>query len=81
MTKEKLALEIYFLSSDLHNFYLNIQLHDYRFQKLSEEQQENVLDYFEILERKLLETYGENASFELYFNDEHQAEYVKGVRK
>lgn len=69
-----------YLSYDLHDFYLYIRAHDYRLEKLTDEQQQNVLNSMERIEQKLLETYGENASFQIYFDSEHKVEYVDGEK-
>lgn len=69
-----------FLECDLHDFYIRISIYDYVYEKLSEEQQKNLLDNFDVIEKKLLEKYGENASFEMRFNDEYKVEYEKGKK-
>lgn len=70
-----------FLSYDLHDFYLDIKVYDYRFKKLSETEQENVLNNFKIIERMLREKYSANASFRMYFNDDYQVEYLDGIKQ
>lgn len=70
-----------FLACGLHDFYLRIFIYDYRFQQLTAEEQQHVLDSFAPLQDLLLEQYGNNASFELYFSAEQQVEYVDGIRQ
>ncbi len=69
-----------FLSYESFDFYLYIRAHDYRLEKLSEDQQANVLTSLEALEQKLLQTYGLNASFEIYLDSEHKSEYKDGKK-
>ena len=75
---EDAAAEQY-LSSELHDFYLDIRVHDYRLEKLTEEERRHVLDSLEPLTQRLLERYGENASFSIYLDGEHRAEYRNGI--
>lgn len=69
-----------YLETDLYDFYLYIRIFDYRLEKLTEEEQQNLLATREKLEQKLLEEYGDNASFEIYFADGNKVEYVNGER-
>lgn len=69
-----------YLAYDSHDFYLYIQAYDYRLEKLTDEQQQNVLNSMERIEQKLLDTYGENASFQIYLDSEHKVEYVDGEK-
>ena len=68
-----------YLSSDLYDFYLIIRIHDYRLQQLSEEEQQNVINSLANIEKRLLETYGENASFEI-LHAEYTVKYADGVK-
>lgn len=68
----------YFLETDLYDFYLYIRIDDYKLEKLTEEEQQNLLATRENLEQRLLEEYGDNASFEIYFADKNKSEYVNG---
>lgn len=70
-----------FLSTELYDFYLWIHVYDYRFEKLSEEEQQHVLDSFETIQQALLEAYGEHASFELYLGDGYRVKYIDGIRQ
>ena len=70
-----------YLKSDLHDFYLYIRAHDYRLEKLSEKEQQNVLDSMEAIAEKLCDRYGEDASFEIYLDDAHKAEYQNGIKQ
>ena len=76
-TVDKLTAK-YFLETDLYNFYLYIRIDDYKLEKLTEEEQQNLLATRENLEQRLLEKYGDNASFEIYFADGNKSEYVNG---
>lgn len=67
-----------FLETDLHDFYLYIRIFDYRLEKLAEEEQQKLLATRENLERRLIEEYGDNASFEIYFADGNKSEYKDG---
>ena len=57
-----------YLSYDKHEFYIYIRSYDYKLNKLSDEEKENVLNSLEKIEKDLLERYGENASFEIYID-------------
>lgn len=47
---------------------------------LTEEEQQNLLATREKLEQRLLEEYGDNASFEIYFADGNKSEYEDGKK-
>ncbi len=64
-----------YLECDLYEFYIDVFAYDYRVEKLTQEQQEHLMDSFSAVERALKETYGEAAAFEIYFDQEHQVEY------
>lgn len=67
-----------YLETDLYDFYLYIRIFDYRLKKLTEEEQQKLLATRENLEQRLLEEYGNNASFEIYFADGNKSEYEDG---
>lgn len=67
-----------FLTFDLHDFYIDIFAFDYKLAQLTEQERQQLFDSMKIIERKLLEKYGENASFDIYFNEEYQVEYKNG---
>ncbi len=69
-----------YLTNDLHDFYIYIHIHDYRFKKLTEDEQKHILDSLEDIEKALCEKYGKHASFEIYFDSEHKAEYEDGIK-
>lgn len=69
-----------YLATDLYDFYLHIGVHEYKMDKLSEEEQENVEDSLEDIEERLLEEFGDNASFEIYYNG-FDVEYVDGEKQ
>lgn len=64
-----------YLATDIYDFHLYIRVHDYRLEKLTEEQQQNVLDSFEVIQDKLKETYGEDTAYEMFWGDGCTAEY------
>ena len=69
-----------YLATDLYDFYLSIRIHDYRLEQLTKEEQENVVNSLENIEKRLLEKYGNNASFEISYG-EYDVEYVDGVKQ
>ena len=70
-----------YLSCDLHDFYLYIRAHDYKLNKLTDEEKQNVLNSLENIEQKLLEKYGGNASFKIYLDNENKLEYIDGIKQ
>lgn len=77
-TAQKVSAEK-FLACELHDFYINVFLFDYKYEKLSKEQQEHLIESYDVIREMLLEEYGENASFDLYFDKDHRCEYKDGV--
>lgn len=69
-----------YLSCDLHDFYLEIRAHDYRLEKLNEEEYQQTVEALPDIEADLLEEFGDSASFTIYFDGELWAEYVDGVK-
>ena len=69
-----------YLATDLYDFYLLIRIHDYRLEQLTKLEQENVLNSLEEIEKRLLEKYGNNASFQILYN-EFNVKYTDGVKK
>lgn len=69
-----------FLVYDFHDFYLYIRAYDYRLEKLTTEQQTDIMESMDELTEKILQEYGEDASFEIYLDDEHKVEYTNGER-
>jgi hypothetical protein len=69
-----------FLANDLQEFYILIRVHDYNLNNLTEQERQNVSDALDRVEKRLLETYGEHASFEIFF-DGKRAEYVNGEKQ
>jgi hypothetical protein len=70
-----------FLTSSLCDFYLDIRAYDYRLERLTTEEQQNVLNSFEAIRDTLLDLYGEYASFRIYLDGDHRAEYFRGVEQ
>lgn len=70
-----------FLSTELYDFYFWIHVYEYRFEQLSEEEQQHVTDSFEAIQQELLEQYGEDATFELYLGDGYRVEYMDGIKQ
>ena len=50
-------------------------------EKLTETERQHIYDSIGILEQKLLDQYGENASFQIYFSKEYRVEYVDGIKQ
>ncbi len=67
-----------FLACEAHDFYISVRVHDYRLKKLTDEQREHVLNSMDGIVGKLCELYGEDASFWIYLDEEHKAEYAHG---
>lgn len=64
-----------FLAYDEYNFHIDILVFDYKFEKLTEEQQQNILNNFDVIKQMLIDTYGEHAAFDMHFDAEHSIEY------
>ena len=70
-----------FLSTDLYDFDIDIMLYEYYFNKLSGDEQDEFMDSgMDRISSDLLDKYGDDATFEIYFDPEHQVEYEDGVR-
>ena len=69
-----------YLATDLYDFYLYIGVHEYKMENLSEEERENVEDSLDDIEERLLDEFGDNASFEIHYND-FDVEYVDGEKQ
>lgn len=67
-----------FLKTELYDFYLDISLYDYKLNKMTETKRNHVLNSLPNLTNKLLETYGNSASFKIYFDKTNQIEYENG---
>ena len=78
-TMEGVTAENY-LATDLYDFYLIIRIHDYRLEQLSDKEQENVVNSLENIEKRLLEKYGEDASFQILYG-EYNVKYEAGVNE
>ncbi len=63
-----------YLASDLYEFYLLFRIHDYRLEQLSEQEQQNVVNSLTDIEKRMLEKYGDQASFEILYGD-YNVEY------
>lgn len=70
-----------FLSYEEHNFYIDILAFDYKLEKLAEEERQHIFDSLGSIEKKLADKYGIDASFNIYFDKDHQAEYVDGKKQ
>ena len=68
-----------FLATGLHDFYLLFRIHDYRLSQLSEEEQKNVVESLPEIEKRMIQAYGDYASFEILYDDFH-VEYEDGVK-
>lgn len=67
-----------FIYNDLQDFKIYIRGHDYKVDKLTNEERQNVLEALPRIENRLLEKYGEHASFEIIFDGEILAVYKNG---
>ncbi len=70
----------HYLACDDHEFFLDIRAHDYRLEKLNDEQRQNVVNSFDTIIESLCQIYGKDAFFRLYIDSEHIAEYRKGTQ-
>ena len=70
-----------YLTSDLYDFYLDIITHSDSLDKLTASEMQHVLGSMENIEKKLCNKFGKDASFRIYFDEEHQMEYVKWQKK
>lgn len=68
-----------YLSDTTNNFYIMIKVHDYKFEKLTEAERENVINSLNIIKNKLLDKYGDIASFEIYLDESNNMKYKNGV--
>ena len=78
-TIDGVAAENY-LATDLYDFYLLIRIHDYRLEQLTKPEQEKVLNSLEKIEKRLLEKYGKNASFQILYK-EFNVKYADGMKQ
>lgn len=69
-----------FLQFEEHEYNLQIFIFDYKYEELSSSDQQAVLYAMGQIESALLEEYGSDASFELYFGEGYEVEYENGVR-
>lgn len=69
-----------YLNYDKHEFYIYIRSYDYKLDKLTDEEKRHIFDSMEKIEKDLLEKYGNNASFEIYIDENHKVEYKDGVK-
>lgn len=79
-TVDKVSAKDY-LTCDLQDFYISINAFDYDLSNLTDEERQHVFDSLDDIERKLFETYGERASFEIYIDVEHRVEYIDGIKQ
>lgn len=79
-TASKVTVKDY-LQTDLYDFYLYIKIFDYKLEKLTEEEKQNLLKTREKLEQRLIEEYKDNASFEIYFQKENKSKYKDGKKE
>ena len=70
-----------FLFNDLQEFYIHIRGPDYKVEKLTEQERKNVLEALNRIESRLVEKYGDHASFEIIFDGEQIVEYRNGQKQ
>lgn len=69
-----------YLNNANHDFYLDIFAYNYRVEKLNEDERQHMYNSMENIEKKLLEKYGENADFEIYFAEGYKVKYKDGKK-
>jgi hypothetical protein len=62
-----------------YNFQIYIRTFDYKIEKLSESEKLELYEGYDKLIVKLLETYGDDASFEILIDEDHWVKYKNGV--
>lgn len=70
----------HYLETDLYEFYVQIRVSDYKFNKLSDEEKQEVYDKVKVIEKEILDRYKDNASFEICIDKDHIIEYKDGVK-
>lgn len=70
-----------YLSTDLYDFYIDIKAYDYKIEKLSDEEQQELFDSMSTIEEKLVKDFESNASFEIYFTKDYHVKYINGVKQ
>ncbi len=70
-----------YLNTDLYDFYIYIRAYDYKIEKLTDEDKQKLFNSMSIIEEKLLEDFGSNASFEIYFSKDYNVEYLDGAKR
>ena len=68
----------HYLSNESHDFYLYIRAHNYRIEKLSSAEKAHLFNSLDTIAKALCDRFGENASFEILFDKDHQVEYDHG---
>jgi len=68
-----------YLETELYDFYIYIQVKDYRIENLSDEQREVLTNSYEKIIDDMCERFEENASFEIYFGSDKRAKYINGI--
>ena len=75
-TREEASAENY-LATDLYDFCLHVRVYDYKMEKLSEEEKENLINGLKNAEKRFLRKYEGDASFEIIC-EEYDVKYVDG---
>lgn len=70
----------HYLSDVSVNFYIDIDLYDYYFEQLTEEERENIINSIDTIKDKLLNMYGDIASFEINFIKGNSIVYDNGQK-
>lgn len=70
----------HYLSIDSVDFYIDIKAFDYRVEKLSDTEKTHLMNSLHTIEQALYDRFGEYASFKIYFDREHRAEYENGQK-
>lgn len=64
-----------YLETDLYDFYIRILAYDYRVEKLSDREQQHLMDSLGEIERALQELYGEYADYDIYLGEGYAAKF------
>ena len=63
-----------------YNFHIYIRTFDYKVEKLTDSEKVELYNGYSMLIKNLLDTYGEDASFEILIDDDHWVKYKNGVK-
>lgn len=64
-----------FLRTDLHDFYIDILAYDYRVEKLTEEEQQHLMDSLDTIEQALQTRFGDYTDYEIFLGKGYSAKF------